>query len=281
MFQGYFFIRDQTIIFVFRFLKMNSENTRLKVTFLGTGTSFGVPVIGCNCAVCTSANPKDQRLRSSVLIETKGKTIAIDSGPDFRMQMLREKVTKLDAILLTHSHRDHVGGLDDVRAFNQLTKLPVEVFAKKNTIDDLMVDFAYIFRNNNYPGVPKINFHEVTGVPFFIDDLKIEPIEIMHASLPILGYRIGDFTYITDASYISPESMDKIKGSKIIVLNALRRNPYFSHFNLEQALNVLAELKPEQAYLTHINHQLGLHDETNLELPANVKLGYDGLWFEI
>jgi len=253
----------------------------LKVTFLGTGTSQGVPVIACPCKVCSSGDSKDKRLRSSVLVETKNNILVIDAGPDFRQQMLRENVCRIDAVLITHAHKDHIGGLDDIRAFNYFQKGPVNVYARQNVHKVLRSDFFYAFEDEKYPGVPDINLHAIKTHPFKINNDTIIPIEVMHYRLPVFGFRINDFTYITDANFISDDELEKIKGSKIVVLNALRRKQHISHFNLEEAIKVLQHIQPEQAYLTHISHQLGLHEDVEKELPEFVKLAYDGLKIEI
>lgn len=249
----------------------------MKITFLGTGTSQGVPVIACDCEVCVSSNPKDNRLRVSVLVEVDDKVIVIDSGPDFRQQMLRANVKKLDAVLFTHEHKDHVAGLDDIRAFNYLHEKPMDVFADTRVQEALKREFHYIFSEYKYPGIPKLNIHTINSEPFDVEGVKIIPIEVMHHKLPILGFRIGDFSYVTDANFISTSEKEKLKGSKVLVLNALRREEHISHFTLMQALELIKELKPEKTYLTHISHQLGLHDVINAELPANVECAYDGL----
>ena len=253
----------------------------MKITFLGTGTSQGVPVITCECKVCKSKDAKDKRLRSSVMIHIDDNVFVIDAGPDFRQQMLREDVKKLDAILITHGHKDHVGGLDDVRAFNYFQKKVIDVYAQKNVQEILRSDFFYAFEDDKYPGVPEIELHTIDENPFKINNDVIIPIEAVHYKLPIVGFRIKDFTYITDANYISEKELEKIKGSKIIVINALRRKKHISHFTLDEAVNILEQLQPEQAYLTHISHQLGLYDEVNKELPSFIKLAYDGLKINI
>ena len=252
------------------------QTSQLTATFLGTGTSFGVPQIGCKCEVCTSKNPKDNRLRSSIKIEVDNNTFIIDAGPDFRTQVLRESTPEITDVLLTHEHRDHVGGLDDLRAYNQLTNKPVQVYAMKRTVENVEHDYGY-FSNINYPGIPKINLNIIDNQYFAINNTKILPILVMHNKLPIFGYRINDLTYITDASYISEEELEKIKGSKILIVNALRIEPYFSHFNLMEALKIVEKINPEKAYFTHINHQMGLHNQVNEQLPTNVQLAFDGL----
>ncbi|MBW6479392.1 MAG: MBL fold metallo-hydrolase [Bacteroidales bacterium] len=253
----------------------------MKVTILGTGTSQGVPVVACDCRVCKSSDSLDQRLRTAVMIETGNNTFVIDAGPDFRQQMLREKVKKVDALLITHNHKDHTGGLDDVRAFNWVLKKPMEVFARDSVLKSIKKDFDYAFEEEKYPGVPQINLHTITNKPFEILGEKIIPIDAMHARMPIFGFRIGDFSYLTDASIIKPEELDKMKGSKFIIINALRKEKHYSHFNLQEAIDILQYLKPEKGYLTHISHQMGLHVEVSKELPAGIELAYDGLKIEI
>ncbi len=252
----------------------------MKVTFLGTGTSQGVPVIACECEVCVSINAKDKRLRSSVMIETEDNVFVIDAGPDFRYQMLRAKVKRLDAVILTHAHKDHIAGLDDVRAFNFIQKKAIDVFAKEDVCNQIRNEFSYAFAIYKYPGVPEINLHSIVS-DFTINNIKITPINVMHMQLEIFGYRIGDFTYITDANYISDKEKEKIKDSKVIVLNALRKKKHVSHFNLEEAVALLEELKPERGYLTHISHMMGLHQEVEKELPSFIKIAYDMLTIEI
>ena len=249
----------------------------MKVTFLGTGTSQGIPVIACDCAVCRSKNLYDKRLRSSVMVETENKFIVIDAGPDFRYQMLREDVKKVDAILITHGHKDHIGGLDDVRAFNYITRKPIDVYARDNAQFFLKREFYYAFEKERYPGTPEINIHTITDEPFFIDHTKVIPINVLHYKVNVFGFRIKDFTYITDANYIAGSEMDKIRGSRIVVINALRKRKHISHFTLNEAVDILKEIKPEKGYLTHISHLLGLHDEVEKELPDFINLAYDGL----
>ncbi len=253
----------------------------MKITFLGTGTSLGTPVIACNCPVCKSKNPKDKRLRSSVMIEIKDNVFIIDVGPDFRQQMLREKVTNLDALILTHEHIDHVGGLDDIRAFNLFLQKPIDIYARQRVLESIKKEFFYVFDKNRYPGVPKVNLHIVENKTFTINNIKITPVDVLHYHLNIFGYRIDDFTYITDASYISKKEKEKIKGSKIIVLNALRKKEHYSHFSLSQSVEILKELKPEKGFLTHISHQMGFHNEVEKKLPDFIHLAYDGLKFKI
>jgi phosphoribosyl 1,2-cyclic phosphate phosphodiesterase len=253
----------------------------MKITFLGTGTSQGIPLIGCNCAVCTSENPKDNRLRSSILVEFNGNTVVIDTGPDFRQQMLRNQVKNLDAVLFTHEHKDHTAGLDDVRAYNYFQKKHMDVYASKYVIEALHREFAYIFAQKKYPGVPVLKIHEITNEPFSILEQVFVPIEVKHFKLPVFGYRIDDFCYITDANAIAPEELHKMKGAKIVVLNALRREKHLSHFTLDQAIEIINIIQPEMAYFTHISHQLGLHEAVSQELPSHIKLAHDGLVLEI
>lgn len=249
----------------------------MKITFLGTGTSQGIPLIACGCEVCNSSNPKDNRLRVSVMIEVDGKNMVIDSGPDFRQQMLRENVKTLEAVVFTHEHKDHVAGLDDVRAFNYFSGKRMDVYANEQVQVALKREFHYVFSGDNYPGIPRINVHTIDTAPFDVSGVKFIPIQVLHYQLPVLGFRVNDFTYITDANFISDEEIEKIKGTKVLVLNALRRSKHISHFTLAEALELVKKINPEKAYFTHISHQLGLHDEVSKELPSNVELAYDGL----
>ncbi|MEI6488101.1 MAG: MBL fold metallo-hydrolase [Bacteroidota bacterium] len=253
----------------------------MKITFLGTGTSQGVPIIACPCLVCQSKDSRDKRLRSSILIEENHKTYIIDTGPDFRQQMLREKVKTLDAVILTHEHKDHTGGFDDIRAYNYIQQKEMDVYASERVQQAIRRDYAYIFTEFKYPGIPEIKFHLLKNELTTIEGLDFLPIEVMHYRLPVFGFRIKDFTYITDANYINEQEKQKIKGSKIIVINALRRESHISHFTFEQAIELMKELKPEQAYFTHISHQLGLHQEVEKELPSFISLAYDGLMFDV
>ncbi len=249
----------------------------LIITFLGTGTSQGVPIIACTCPVCTSSNPKDKRLRSSIHIQTEDTSLVIDTGPDFRQQMLRAKIMQLDAVVFTHGHKDHTAGFDDIRAFNYVQKKDMEVYCDERVEEVLKKDFDYVFADVKYPGVPQANIHLIRNQPFTINDTTLLPIELLHYKLPVFGFRIGDFTYITDANYISEEEKQKIHGSKVLVLNALRKEVHISHFTLQEAIELAQELGAEQTYFTHISHQLGNHDEIQAELPDNIYLGFDGL----
>lgn len=252
------------------------------VTFLGTGTSQGVPVIACKCEVCQSNDKKNNRLRTSILIETNDKTIVVDSGPDFRYQLLREKVKDLDAVLFTHEHKDHIAGLDDIRPFNYLLGKVINVYATERVQTALKREFYYIFTETKYHGLPQIKLHTVNnGENFKIGETEIIPLEVMHHLLPITGYRVGDFTYITDAKTIPEASFAKIKGTKILVINALQKEPHISHFTLNEAIAFAEKVGAETTYLTHISHNLGLHDVVEKDLPSNIHLAYDGLKIEL
>ncbi len=257
-------------------------NEKIKVTFLGTATSIGVPVIACDCSVCTSPDKKDKRFRASVLIQHGETSIVVDCGPDFRIQMIRENVINLDAVIFTHEHRDHIAGLDDVRAFNYVLNKRIDIYGIERVMEAVKTEFPYIFKESaRYFGAPQINVHNIVNEDFYINDIKITPIEVLHDKLPIFGFRIGDFTYITDASYISESEKDKIRGSKVIVLNALRNSKHVSHFSVAEAVEILEELQPEQAYLTHVSHFIGCHEAVNAKLPPFIKLAYDSLVVEI
>ncbi len=253
----------------------------MELTFLGTGTSQGVPVIACNCKVCQSTDSYDKRLRSSVFIKTKNTNILIDSGPDFRYQMLRKKVKKLDGILITHEHKDHIAGLDDVRAFNFISKKPTEIYAEQRVLDTIKHDFAYAFADFKYPGIPKFNLNKIYENDFFINNVKITPIRVMHLKLPILGYRIGDITYITDANYIDKKNIEKIKGTKIFILNALRKEKHISHFCLDEAIEIAKKINAKETYFTHISHLMGLHSIESKKLPKNMYFAFDNLTIKI
>ncbi len=253
----------------------------LRITFLGTGTSGGVPMIACNCAICTSKNEKDKRLRSSILVESETTSLVVDTTPDFRTQMLRENVKKLDAVIFTHPHKDHIAGLDDIKAFNFFQKKAVEVYANKLTEEALRREYYYIFAENKYPGIPHINLHTITDKAFMVGDIPVVPVLVFHLNMPVLAFRFGSFTYITDANRIEEDEKEKIKGSKVLVVNALRKTEHISHFNLHEAIELVKELHIPEAYFTHISHQLGLHSDIEDELPANMHLAYDGLQLSI
>ena len=253
----------------------------MKVTFLGTGTSQGIPVIACDCTVCTSENPKDNRLRTSILIEENNQIIVIDTGPDFRQQMLRENVQKLDAIVFTHQHKDHVAGMDDIRAFNYKFKKDMDIYCTAEVEEALIREFPYVFSAYKYPGVPEIKVHNIKNEPFIINGVELMPIEGLHYKLPVFGYRIKNFVYLTDVSFVSEKEKEKMKGAEVIVLDALRKIPHISHFTMEQAVELLEELKAKQGYLIHISHLMGKHNEVVKELPNFIKPAHDGLILEL
>lgn len=249
----------------------------MTITFLGTGTSQGVPVIACGCEVCTSADKHDKRLRSSILIESDKTTVVIDSGPDFRYQMLRAHVQRLDGLVYTHEHKDHVAGMDDIRAFNFKQQAPMNIYADTRVQAALMREFPYVFAEHKYPGIPQVNLHTIHSEPFQVGDIKFTPIEVMHYKLPILGFRINDFTYITDAKTIANSEKEKLKGTKILVLNALQKQEHISHFTFQEAIDFALEVGAESTYFTHISHRLGKHADVSAELPPGIQLAYDGL----
>ena len=234
-------------------------------------------MIACNCIVCTSADSKDNRLRSSILVQSEKTTIVIDTTPDFRTQMLRENVQKLDAVIFTHPHKDHIAGLDDIKAYNFFQHKPMDVYANDLTQTALKREFPYIFTENKYPGIPSINLHNIDLKSFVIGDIPVTPILVYHLKMPVLGFRFGKFTYITDANRIEQQEKDKISGSDTLVVNALRKNAHISHFTLQEAIDLVQELKIPHSYFTHISHQLGGHEEITAELPSNINLAYDGL----
>ena len=254
----------------------------MKLTFLGTGTSQGVPVIACDCDVCLSPDIRDKRLRSSVMITINNLNYLIDCGPDFRQQMLRENIQDIRAILFTHEHKDHIAGMDDVRAFNFKHQKDMDVYCDMNVQKALFREFSYIFSDNKYPGVPKVNIHKInSNKSFNIDGNLFIPIEVMHYKLPVLGFRVNDLTYITDAKTISRKEIEKIKGTRVLVVNALRIREHISHFNLKEALSFINEVKPEVAYLTHVSHLMGRTEYVEKQLPDQVMLAYDGLKVDI
>lgn len=253
----------------------------LKITFLGSGTSSGVPMIGCDCEVCTSANKKDKRLRSSILVQSANTALVVDTGPDFRYQMLRENIKHLDAVVFTHPHKDHLAGLDDIRAFNYLLKKPMDVYADSLTEEALRRDFYYAFSDTRYPGTPQLDLHTINLDPFVVGDIPVIPVLVWHLKMPVMGFRFGKFTYITDANHIDNDSRAKIKDSEILVLNALRKEKHISHFTLDEAIALVQELKIPQAFFTHISHQLGLHETVEAELPEGIHLAYDQLVLEL
>ena len=253
----------------------------MKVTFLGTGTSQGIPVIGCECEVCRSADHRNQRLRSSILIECNDTTLVIDTGPDFRQQMLSNRVSKLDAIVFTHEHKDHIAGLDDIRSYNYKQKFDMPIYGVSRVIDRVRSEFPYIFEVEKYPGVPTVDIHEIDNSPFHIGKIKLTPIEVMHYKLPVFGYRVLDFAYLTDVKTIEITEKEKLKNLDVLVINALQIKPHLSHLTLDEALELIHELSPKRTYLTHISHYLGLHKEVEKILPENVFLAYDGLTLRV
>lgn len=250
----------------------------MKLTLLGTGTSQGIPVIGCTCPVCHSSDPRDKRLRTAALLQSANTSIAIDAGPDFRQQMLRTGISHLDAVVLTHSHRDHIAGLDDIRPFYFRSGLkPVPIYGDAFTLERVRREFDYFFFEKKYPGVPEVQLHEIGDEPFTIGDIVLEPVAVRHHLMPVLGFRSGNLAYVTDANYISPESMDRLRGLKALVLNALQKEPHISHFTLQEAVEVVNELSPGATWFTHISHKMGLHENICSELPSGMSLGWDGL----
>jgi len=251
----------------------------VKITFLGTGTSQGVPVIACECNTCLSQDEHDKRLRTSLLLETDKTTLLFDAGPDFRQQMLRAQVIKLDSILLTHEHKDHIAGLDDVRAFNYKSQDAIDIYAEERVQKALKKEYSYVFSEYQYPGIPKMRLNLINDDPINIRGLDILPVRVFHYKLPIYGFRIGNFAYITDANYIPDESKEKLYGVKFLVINALRKEKHISHFSLREAVDLIREISPKKAYLTHISHQMGFYSDISKELPMGIVLAYDGMSF--
>lgn len=249
----------------------------MKFTFLGTGTSQGIPMIACNCWVCNSIDTKDKRLRTAGLLEKDHTTIVFDTGPDFRQQMLKAQVKTLDAVVFTHSHKDHIAGMDDIRGYNYHLKRDMNVYGHKETLDRLKIEFSYIFDKAEYPGVPKVQLHEIGEEKFRVDDIELLPIPVMHKDMLVYGYRIDDFAYVTDANFISPESKAKLQNLDVLVLNALRWEKHYSHFTVDEAIEIVEELKPKQAYFTHISHQLPPYKKLQEYLPKGIDSAFDGL----
>lgn len=249
----------------------------MKITFLGTGTSQGVPVIGCPCEVCRSLDYRDKRLRTSIHLKIQEQSLVVDTGPDFRQQMLRESINHLDAVLFTHPHRDHTAGLDDVRAYNYLQEMDMPVYGTDATLDQLKIEYAYAFTRHNYPGIPRLKIIAIDAAPFEINGISVLPLPVKHLHMDVLGFRFGNFSYITDANFISEETFQRLKGTEVLVLNALQRERHISHYNLQEALEVVKKINPAITYFTHISHRLGLHAAVEKELPSNVLLAYDGL----
>ncbi|MFB6259026.1 MAG: MBL fold metallo-hydrolase [Flavobacteriales bacterium] len=253
----------------------------MELTFLGTGTSLGVPVIGSKEPVSTSGDHRDKRTRTSAILEHEGVRILIDAGPDLRTQLLRENIQQLDAVLFTHEHRDHVAGIDDLRPFYFHQEKPLPLFMEQKVLDSLRWAFYYLFDDERYPTVPEMCFETIRPAPFRIEGVEVLPIRAYHHMMPVLGFRFGDLTYITDANHIDEGELAKAEGSRVLVLNALRKSPHLSHFNLEEALRMVERIAPEQAYFTHISEWMGFHEEVEAELPDNVHLAYDGLKVEL
>jgi len=267
-----YFLKDKRVL---------KSETKLKITFLGTGTSTGVPVVACNCDVCTSADARDKRYRTSVMINRADSNIIIDCGPDFRIQMLKHKVENIDAVVFTHAHRDHIAGLDDIRAFNYILNKSIDIFGTEITLNSIKEQFPYVFIPGRYFGAPQINLNTITNSAFTIGEFEFLPIQVKHQDMEVYGYRVGKFTYITDANFISSEELEKLKGTEVLVINALRNSRHVSHFSLGEALEIIDLIHPQKAYLTHISHFLGKYVEVEAKLPDNVFLAYDGLTIEV
>ncbi len=253
----------------------------MRITFLGTGTSQGVPVIGCDCRVCRSEDPRDNRLRTSVHIFFQKKSFVIDTGPDFRQQMLRGKIINLDFILYTHHHKDHIAGMDDIRSYNFRLNKAIPIYASFDTILQLKNEFPYVFTPHGYGGAPRIEVHEIHNQPFMVQNTEVIPVEVFHHKLPVFGFKIGQFAYITDANSIPEKELEKIKNVKVLVINALQKSHHISHFTLSEAIEEIGKIDPQKAYITHISHKMGLHEEVSRELPSHVSLAYDGMQIEI
>jgi phosphoribosyl 1,2-cyclic phosphate phosphodiesterase len=251
----------------------------VKITFLGTGTSQGVPVIACDCKTCSSEDEHDKRLRTSLLLESDETSLLFDAGPDFRQQMLREKVCKLDAILLTHEHKDHIAGLDDVRAFNYKSQDAIDIYSEERVLKALKKEYSYVFSEFQYPGIPKMRLNLIDDQGFSVKGIQVMPVRVFHYRLPVYGFRVGNFAYITDANYIPEESKERLYGVKYLVINALRKEKHISHFSLREALDFIREISPKKAFITHISHQMGRHANVSKELPPEITLAYDGLTF--
>jgi phosphoribosyl 1,2-cyclic phosphate phosphodiesterase len=251
----------------------------VKITFLGTGTSQGVPVIACECETCSSEDSRDKRLRTSLLIEKDGTIFVIDAGPDFRQQMLRENIKRLDAILITHEHKDHIGGMDDVRAFNYKSQDAIDIYAEERVQKAIKKEYSYVFAEYQYPGIPKMRLNPIADEEFKIGNVSVNPLRVFHYRLPVYGFRIGELAYITDANYIPETTIEKVVGVKYLIINALRKEKHISHFSLREAIDFIKDISPKKAYITHISHQMGLYKDLAEELPAGISLAFDGLSF--
>lgn len=249
----------------------------LEITFLGTGTSQGVPVIGCKCTTCLSMDYRDKRLRTSIHINNDADSLVVDTGPDFRQQMLRERIKKLDAVVFTHAHKDHTAGLDDVRSYNFLQQCDMPIYGREDVLDQLRKEFAYAFSEHQYPGIPRLALNRIDSDPFVVGSTRLIPLPVRHLNLEVLGFRIGDFAYITDANFIPESTYGLLEGVKILVLNALQVEPHVSHFNLEQAIDVSRRVGARATWFTHISHRLGLHARVEHKLPPEIRLAWDGL----
>jgi phosphoribosyl 1,2-cyclic phosphate phosphodiesterase len=250
---------------------------QISLTFLGTGTSTGVPVVACDCLVCASDDPRDKRLRTSALITKCGRNYIIDCGPDFRMQMIQSGIADIEAILLTHEHRDHIAGLDDLRGFNYVLNKPVEIYCTRKVYEAIQTEFPYIFTSTRFFGAPQINFHLIDNRSFNIHGDIFTPVAMKHGTNDVTGFRLDDLCYLTDGSQIERDELNKIRGSRLLVINALRNSRHQSHFSLSEALEIIAEINPEKAFITHVSHFLGTHHDVSAKLPGNVELAYDGL----
>lgn len=266
---------------MFKCFTLQSNSQLLKITVLGSGTSQGVPVIACPCDVCSSGDRRDKRLRSSILVETGNTTVVVDAGPDFRQQMLRAGVKHVDAILITHTHKDHIAGLDDVRSFNYLSGKAMTIYACQRDQDELRQEFRYAFSENPYPGVPEFDLRDLSTHDFMVGDIHIQPVELIHMKLKVFGFRFGDFAYLTDVNFVPAESMNKLRGIQTLMIDALRKQPHPSHFNLNQAIDISRQLNARATWFTHISHLMGKHAQVERELPDGMHLAYDGLQLNI